>query len=78
MSNLIAFQCVMSEYRVREMRDVPVGGGGARLAQRVVRAPARACVPLVLCACVILRGKAGYYESIMLRKTRYECNIKHP
>ena len=24
--------------------------------------------PLVLCACVILRGKAGYYKSVMLRK----------
>ena len=24
--------------------------------------------PLVLCACVILRGKAGYYESPKLRK----------
>ena len=25
------------------------------------------CVPLVLCACVILREKAGYYETVMLR-----------
>ena len=26
-----------------------------------------ALVPLVLCACVILREKAGYYETVMLR-----------